>query len=176
MITPLRTRSRWECSGYRARATDASGESHGKPSTVRKILSAVSFAQSDQSHHSKTNGFGALPSCFQSGPKMCEKRWRIALEQSSPFPATSSGPYVPSRSQGALAVHSKGGDDHHSVLKRGQRTGIAGKYTENTFYLTRYIGTTVMLRPESRFVESRGIQQRKCQEPALFGMDVIYKF
>jgi len=28
--------------------------------------------------------------------------------------------------------------------KKGQSTRIAGKYTENTFYLTRYIGTTVI--------------------------------
>src|ERR1700730_394953 len=38
--------------------------------------------------------------------------------------------------------------------KKGQRTGIAGKYTENTFYLTRYIETTVVLSPEFRFDRS----------------------
>jgi hypothetical protein len=38
--------------------------------------------------------------------------------------------------------------------KKGQRTGIPGKYTENTFCLTRYIGSTVMFRPELRFDHS----------------------
>jgi hypothetical protein len=34
--------------------------------------------------------------------------------------------------------------------KKGQRTGIAGKYTENTLYATKYIGGTVLFRPELR--------------------------
>jgi hypothetical protein len=38
--------------------------------------------------------------------------------------------------------------------KKGQRTGFATKYTENTFYVTKYIGTTVMFRPEIRFDHS----------------------
>ena len=38
--------------------------------------------------------------------------------------------------------------------KKGQRTGIVGKYTENTLYATKYIGSTVMLRPELRFDHS----------------------
>src|SRR5580693_2106143 len=37
---------------------------------------------------------------------------------------------------------------------KGQRAGIAGKYTENTFYLARYFGTTVMFRSELRFDHS----------------------
>jgi hypothetical protein len=35
--------------------------------------------------------------------------------------------------------------------KKGQRTGIAGKYTKNTFYLRGYIGSAVMFRPDLRF-------------------------
>ena len=63
--------------------------------------------------------------------------------------------------------------------KKGQRTGIAGKYTENTFYLTRYIGTTVMFRPELRFDHSwdgKGYNNGTARNQLFFGMDVIYKF
>ena len=63
--------------------------------------------------------------------------------------------------------------------KKGQRTGIAGKYTENTFYLTRYIGTTVMFRPELRFDHSwdgEGYNNGTARNQLFFGMDVIYKF
>ncbi len=35
--------------------------------------------------------------------------------------------------------------------KKGQRTGYAGKYTENTLSLNHWIGTTVQIRPEIRF-------------------------
>jgi hypothetical protein len=63
--------------------------------------------------------------------------------------------------------------------KKGQRTGIAGKYTENTFYLTRYIGTTVMFRPELRFDHSwdrEGYNNGTARNQLFFGIDVIYKF
>jgi hypothetical protein len=63
--------------------------------------------------------------------------------------------------------------------KKGQRTGIAGKYTENTFYLTRYIGTTVMFRPELRFDHSwdrEGYNNGTARNQLFFGMDVIYRF
>ena len=63
--------------------------------------------------------------------------------------------------------------------KKGQRTGIPGKYTENTFYLTRYIGTTVMFRPELRFDHSwdhEGYNDGNARNQLFFGMDVIYKF
>jgi len=63
--------------------------------------------------------------------------------------------------------------------KKGQRTGIAGKYTENTFYLTRYIGTTVMFRPELRFDHSwdrEGYNNGTARNQLFFGMDLIYKF
>ncbi len=32
--------------------------------------------------------------------------------------------------------------------KKGQLTGIPGKYTENTLYATKYIDNAIMLRPE----------------------------
>ncbi len=35
--------------------------------------------------------------------------------------------------------------------RRGQRTGYATKYSENTLSYTRWIGTTIQLRPELRF-------------------------
>jgi hypothetical protein len=35
--------------------------------------------------------------------------------------------------------------------KKGQRTGIATKYTENTLALSHWIGSTIQLRPEIRF-------------------------
>jgi putative OmpL-like beta-barrel porin-2 len=63
--------------------------------------------------------------------------------------------------------------------KKGQRTGIATKYTENTFYVTKYIGTTVMLRPELRFDHSwdlRGYNNGRDNNQLFFGMDLIYKF
>jgi hypothetical protein len=63
--------------------------------------------------------------------------------------------------------------------KKGQRTGIPGKYTENTFYMTKYIGNTVMFRPELRFDHSwdaRGYNAGKSRNQLFFGMDVIYKF
>jgi Putative beta-barrel porin-2, OmpL-like. bbp2 len=63
--------------------------------------------------------------------------------------------------------------------KKGQRTGFATKYTENTLYATRYIGTTVMFRPELRFDHSWDLEaynNGKARNQLFFGMDVIYKF
>ncbi len=63
--------------------------------------------------------------------------------------------------------------------KKGQRTGLASKYTENTLYATKYIGNTVMFRPELRFDHSwdlRGYNNGKSRNQLFFGMDVIYKF
>ena len=63
--------------------------------------------------------------------------------------------------------------------KKGQRTGIPGKYTENTLYATKYIGNTVMFRPELRFDHSwdrRGYNDGKSRNQLFFGMDLIYKF
>src|SRR5579864_7812936 len=57
VITPLQRDTGGNARDIALVATDASGESHGMSSTtVRKILSAVSFARSDESLHSETNG------------------------------------------------------------------------------------------------------------------------
>jgi hypothetical protein len=63
--------------------------------------------------------------------------------------------------------------------KKGQRTGIAGKYTENTLYATKTFGTTLLLRPELRFDHSwdrSGYNGGKARNQLFFGVDLIYKF
>lgn len=63
--------------------------------------------------------------------------------------------------------------------KKGQRTGIPGKYTENTLYATKYIGSTIMLRPELRFDHSwdnKGYDNGTARNQFFFGVDMIYKF
>jgi hypothetical protein len=63
--------------------------------------------------------------------------------------------------------------------KKGQRTGFATKYTENTLYATKYIGSTVMIRPELRFDHSWDLPAYnggKARNQLFFGMDLIYKF
>jgi hypothetical protein len=63
--------------------------------------------------------------------------------------------------------------------KKGQRTGIPGKYTENTLYATKYIGSTVMFRPEIRFDHSwdaLGYNNGTARNQFFFGGDLIYKF
>ena len=63
--------------------------------------------------------------------------------------------------------------------KKGQRTGIPGRYTENTLYATKYFGSTILLRPELRFDHSwdaRGYDNGKARNQLFFGADLIYKF
>ena len=63
--------------------------------------------------------------------------------------------------------------------RKGQRTGIPGKYTENTLYATKYIGSTIMLRPELRFDHSwdrNGYNNGTARNQFFFGVDMIYKF
>jgi hypothetical protein len=63
--------------------------------------------------------------------------------------------------------------------KKGQRTGIPGRYTENTLYATKYFGSTILLRPELRFDHSwdaRGYDDGKARNQFFFGADLIYKF
>lgn len=63
--------------------------------------------------------------------------------------------------------------------KKGQRTGFVTKYTENTLYATKYIGNTVMFRPELRFDHSWDLaayNNGKARSQLFFGMDLIYKF
>ena len=63
--------------------------------------------------------------------------------------------------------------------KKGQRTGVATKYTENTLYATKYFGSTVMLRPEIRFDHSwdlKGYNNGTARNQFFAGADLIYKF
>ncbi len=63
--------------------------------------------------------------------------------------------------------------------KKGQRTGIATKYTENTLYATKYIGNTILFRPEVRFDHSwdkRGYDNGTARNQFFIGGDLIYKF
>ncbi len=63
--------------------------------------------------------------------------------------------------------------------KKGQRTGIATKYTENTLYATRYLGSTVLFRPEIRFDHSwdqKGYNNGAARNQFFMGADLIYKF
>jgi hypothetical protein len=63
--------------------------------------------------------------------------------------------------------------------KKGQRTGIPGKYTENTLYMTQYIGSTIMFRPELRFDHSwdrLGYNNGTARNQVFLGGDLIYKF
>ena len=63
--------------------------------------------------------------------------------------------------------------------KKGQRTGIPDKYTENTLYATKYFGTTLMLRPEIRFDHSWGVpgyNNGTAKNQFFAGADLIYKF
>jgi hypothetical protein len=63
--------------------------------------------------------------------------------------------------------------------KKGQRTGIASKYTENTLYATKYFGSSVLLRPEIRFDHSwdkLGYNNGTARNQFFAGADLIYKF
>lgn len=63
--------------------------------------------------------------------------------------------------------------------KKGQRTGIATKYTENTLYATKYIGSTVILRPEIRFDHAwdrPAYNNGKARNQFFVGADLIYRF
>jgi hypothetical protein len=63
--------------------------------------------------------------------------------------------------------------------KKGQRTGFATKYTENTLYATKYFGSTMLMRPEIRFDHSwdeLAYNNGKARNQFFAGMDVIYKF
>ena len=63
--------------------------------------------------------------------------------------------------------------------KKGQRTGIPGTYTENTLYMTQYIGSTIMFRPELRFDHSwnrLGYNNGTARNQFFLGGDLVYKF
>ena len=65
--------------------------------------------------------------------------------------------------------------------KKGQRTGIVGKYTENTLYATKYIGSTVTVAAGAvvrSLVGQTGRYDKwsSARNQFFFGMDLIYKF
>jgi hypothetical protein len=63
--------------------------------------------------------------------------------------------------------------------KKGQRTGYATKYTENTLSATRYIGSTVLIRPEMRFEHSwdlKAYDDGHARNQFTVASDLIYRF
>lgn len=63
--------------------------------------------------------------------------------------------------------------------KKGQRTGMPGRYTANTVYVTRNFGSTVMLRSDLRFDHSwdrQGYDNGTSRSQLLFTVDLVYKF
>jgi hypothetical protein len=63
--------------------------------------------------------------------------------------------------------------------KKGQRTGYATKYTENTLSATRYIGSTIMVRPEIRFDHSwdvKAYDDGRARNQFTVAGDLIYRY
>jgi hypothetical protein len=63
--------------------------------------------------------------------------------------------------------------------KKGQRTGYATKYTENTLSATRYVGSTVVIRPELRFEhswDSKAYDYGKARNQFTAAVDFIFHF
>ena len=63
--------------------------------------------------------------------------------------------------------------------KKGQRTGYATKYSENTLSATRYIGSTIMIRPELRFEHSydrKAYDYGRDRNQFTLASDLIYRF
>ena len=63
--------------------------------------------------------------------------------------------------------------------KKGQRTGVSTKYTENTLMLSHWIGTTVQIRPELRFDHAwdrKSYDQGKKSSQFTFATDMIFHF
>jgi len=63
--------------------------------------------------------------------------------------------------------------------KKGQRTGYATKYTENTLSVTKYIGSTIMVRPEIRFDHSwdvRAYDNGRASNQFTVASDLIYRY
>jgi hypothetical protein len=63
--------------------------------------------------------------------------------------------------------------------KKGQRTGYATKYAENTLSLGKWIGNTVLFRPEVRFDRSydlKAYNDGTHNNQFVFATDIIYKF
>jgi hypothetical protein len=63
--------------------------------------------------------------------------------------------------------------------KKGQRTGYATKYTDNTLSGTHYFGSTVTLRPELRFEHSwdaKAYNYGKARNQFTAASDLIFHF
>ena len=63
--------------------------------------------------------------------------------------------------------------------KKGQRTGVNTKYTENTLMLSHWIGSTVQIRPEVRFDHSwdrAGYDNATRQNQFTFASDLVFHF
>ncbi len=63
--------------------------------------------------------------------------------------------------------------------RRGQRTGYATKYSENTLSITKWIGTTVEVRPELRFEHSydqRAYDSGRAHSQFTAASDLIFHF
>ncbi len=63
--------------------------------------------------------------------------------------------------------------------KKGQRTGFATKYSENTLMFSKWIGNTVVFRPEIRFDRSwdlKAYNNGKNNNQFTSAADLIYKF
>jgi hypothetical protein len=63
--------------------------------------------------------------------------------------------------------------------KKGQRTGVNTKYTENTLMLSHWIGTTIQIRPEIRFDHAwdRNAYDRRTRQSQLTAAsDLIFHF
>lgn len=71
--------------------------------------------------------------------------------------------------------------DLHLFLVRFGKTVFGSSRWRNiwSFYATKYLGSTVTLRPELRFDHSwdaRGYDNGKARNRLFFGADLIYKF
>jgi hypothetical protein len=63
--------------------------------------------------------------------------------------------------------------------KKGQRTGIATKYTENTLYLNRYFGSTFLVQSDLRFDHSwdkRGYNNGKARNQLVWGVSLVFRY
>ena len=63
--------------------------------------------------------------------------------------------------------------------KKGQRTGVNTKYTENTLMLSHWIGTTVQIRPELRFDRAwdrKSYDLKTRQSQLTFACDLIFHY
>ena len=63
--------------------------------------------------------------------------------------------------------------------KKGQRTGVNTKYTENTLMWSHWVGSTVQIRPEMRFDHSwdrAGYDKGTKWSQFTFASDVVFHF